>query len=329
MLGSVAGVKPPMINLVLGAIVYSTTFAAPFFVLALFPSLLKKIPKSGSWLNSVKVTMGFLELGAALKFLSNTDLAFNPGNPQLFNYDMVLAAWIALSVSCSLYLLGLFRLPHDDKVESIGVIRMLLAVSFLGLAVYLAPAMFGIQPAGFVGDNAVSFLPIRTGHDNDTFGSGKQSGGGSHKDWYMDYEDAWKDAIDNNKLIFIDFTGTNCTNCRYNEKTVFPQAQVNDELKKFVKVSLYVDSVPNSKLTKAESEQQAARNQKWQDNLGDPSLPYYVMLQPSRERMLTENGIPNGNVLGTAKGAILNVPAFVQVLQQAQGSPVAQLTKPK
>ena len=93
--------------------------------------------------------MGFLELGAALKFLSQCRLRLSSrGNPQLFNYDTVLAAWIALSVSCSLYLLGLFRLPHDDKVEHIGVIRMLIAAGFLGLAVYLAPAMFGIHPAG-------------------------------------------------------------------------------------------------------------------------------------------------------------------------------------
>src|SRR5207244_6051238 len=142
-----------------------------------------------------------------------------------------LAAWIALSLSCSLYLLGLFRLPHDDKVENIGVIRMLIAVGFLSLSVYLAPAMFGLHPAGVIGDNAIAFLPIRTGHANDALGGlGGQSGAG-HKDWYLDYEPAYKDAIDNNKLIFIDFTGTNCSNCRYNEGSVFPLPQVNDELK--------------------------------------------------------------------------------------------------
>ena len=251
MLGSVAGVKPPMANLVLGALVYSTTFAAPFFVLALFPSMLKKLPKSGGWLNAVKVTMGFLELGAALKFLSNADFAFFPGNPQLFNYDTVLAAWIALSISCSAYLLGLFRLPHDSKVEHIGVLRMLIAVGFLGLSVYLAPAMFGLHPAGVIGDNAVAFLPIRTGHDNDAVGGkgGPANDSPGHKDWYLDYDDAWKDAVKNDKLIFIDFTGTNCANCRYNEGSVFPLPQLNDEMKKMVKVSLYTDTVPNRKLS--------------------------------------------------------------------------------
>ena len=289
MLGSVAGVQPPMINLVLGAVVYSTTFAAPFFVLALFPSVLKKLPRSGSWLNSVKVTMGFLELGAALKFLSNADLAFFPGNPQVFNYDTVLAAWIALSVSCSVYLLGLIRLPHDDKAESIGVLRMMIAVGFLGLAIYLAPAMFGLQPAGIVGDNVIAFLPIRTGHEGESGigsgeGPGKAGKSDAHEGWYKDYEDAWKDAVQNNKLIFIDFTGQQCTNCRYNEGSVFTLPQVKAEMNKFVKVALYTDSVPSTKLTASESKAQGSRNMEWQAALtktilakSDLTLPYYVI----------------------------------------------------
>src|SRR5206468_1905991 len=102
-----------------------------FFVMALFPSLLKKLPRSGSWLNAVKVVMGFLELGAAAKFLANTDLAWNPGDPILFNYETVLCLWIALSIACGLYLLGVYRLPHDTLQEHIGVFRMLLASAFL------------------------------------------------------------------------------------------------------------------------------------------------------------------------------------------------------
>src|SRR5581483_4422585 len=89
MLAPVAGIKPPVWQLATAAVVYSATFAAPFFVLALFPAMLKKLPKSGGWLNAIKVTMGFLELGAALKFLSNTDIAWHPGNPRFFNYDTV------------------------------------------------------------------------------------------------------------------------------------------------------------------------------------------------------------------------------------------------
>jgi thiol:disulfide interchange protein DsbD len=332
MLGSVAGVKPPMINLILAALVYSITFAAPFFVLALFPSLLRQLPNSGSWLNSVKVTMGFLELGAALKFLSNADFALFPGNPQLFNYDTVLASWIGLSVFCSLYLLGLFRLPHDDKVETIGVIRMMIAGGFLVLAIYLAPAMLGLHPAGIVGDSAIAFLPIRTGHDNESIGGGG-SGGGTpgHKDFYLDYEDAYKDAIKNNKLVFIDFTGVNCSNCRYNEKSVFPLPDVHGEMKNMVKVALYTDTVPNPKLSPSEAAAQATRNLQWQLALTDNDVtrPYYLVIKPAPDAAL-ENGIPKGTVLGKAKGTIkigeqFDVPTFVRILQSAQATRTAQL----
>src|SRR5262249_509181 len=85
LLAPVAGLQPPKLHLVLAALVYSATFAAPFFLLALFPAMLRKLPKSGGWLNAIKVTMGFLEIGAALKFLSNTDMAWSPGDPRLFN----------------------------------------------------------------------------------------------------------------------------------------------------------------------------------------------------------------------------------------------------
>lgn len=330
-LGSVAEVKPPAINLILGALVYSTTFAAPFFVLALFPSFLKKLPRSGSWLNSVKVTMGFLELGAALKFLSNADFAWNKGIPLLFTYDAVLAAWLALTVSCSVYLLGLIRLPHDDKVESIGVVRMLIAVGFLGMAIYLAPAMFGVQPTGVIGDNIAAFLPLRTGHENDAPGVGGKAGkpgeSPGSKDWYLDYDDAWKDATENNKLIFIDFTGINCTNCRYNERSVFTQRQVKNELDKFVKVQLYTDTVPNPKLEVAG---QAERNTTWRKKLvNDTTNPYYVILDPARDKAL-EDGLPKGKIVGKANGTIkageqFDVPTFVRVLQRAQGKNVAEL----
>ncbi len=319
MLGSVAGVKPPLINLILGALVYSTTFAAPFFVLALFPSMLKKLPKSGGWLNAVKVTMGFLEIGAALKFLSNADLAFFPGNPQIFNYDTVLAAWMALSVACALYLFGVYRLPHDDQIESIGVGRMLVGVSFLGLAVYLAPAMFGIKPAGFIGDNVVAFLPIRTGHENDAFGSGGgtgKDGGSGHKDWHLDYEEAWKEAVASDKLLFIDFTGQNCANCRWNENTVFVQPQVKAKLNQFVKASLYTDSVPDRKLSSAKAKELAEKYYGFQDKLADPTLPYYLIIKPAKDAPL-DKGLPKGEILGREKGQIINVPAFVELLENA------------
>ena len=227
---------------------YSATFAAPFFVMALFPSLLKKLPRSGGWLNSVKVVMGFLELAAALKFLGNMDLALNPGNARIFTFETVLCAWIALSAACGLYLLGLYRLPHDSPAESVGVPRMVLATIFLGLALYMVPALLP-QGAGRPGrrgsctpscrwtprsspvlERRLGLVNTWTGHWNT-----RRRGRRRPKE---------------NKPIFIDFTGVNCTNCRANEDRIFPRKEVRDELAKFVCVQLYTDSVPAVGLTK-------------------------------------------------------------------------------
>src|SRR5260370_33800087 len=103
-------------KLIIASFSYSATFAAPFFVLALFPRLLRSLPKSGGWLNAVKVVMGFVEIALALKFLANTDIAWNPGAPKFFNYETVFCAWIALSIGCGLCLFGFFLLPHDSVV---------------------------------------------------------------------------------------------------------------------------------------------------------------------------------------------------------------------
>ncbi|HET6573993.1 MAG TPA: cytochrome c biogenesis protein CcdA, partial [Fimbriiglobus sp.] len=128
-------------ELILAGIVFAAAFASPFFVLALFPSLIKKLPKSGGWLDSVKVVMGFLELAAAFKFFRTAELRLLD-HPQYFTYDLVLGAWVAIAAATGLYLLGVFRLPHDEERPNVGVGRMLLGVSFLTLAVYLTPALF-------------------------------------------------------------------------------------------------------------------------------------------------------------------------------------------
>src|SRR5205814_5092563 len=111
-------------ELILGAMAFSGTFAAPFFVLVLFPSLLRKLPKSGGWLNSVKVVMGFLELAAALKFFRAGELILRPV-PTLFTFDLVLGMWVALALLCGFYLINLFRLGHDEPLESVSVPRFL------------------------------------------------------------------------------------------------------------------------------------------------------------------------------------------------------------
>lgn len=311
MLAPVAGLRPPFLHLALAAVVYSATFAAPFFVLALFPSMLKKLPKSGGWMNAIKVTMGFLELGAALKFLSNTDIAWFPGNPRLFNYDTVLCAWIALSFACGLYLIGAFRLPHDDPADHIGVIRMVFAAIFFGLAVYMTPALRNETPAGIVGEGLVAFLPPNF---KEKAGNGGSSNG-EHLSWHLDYQDAWEEAKRDNKLIFIDFTGVNCTNCRDNEKNVFPRPEVVKEMRQYVRVQLYTDTVPNPALSPGQAKEQADRNSQWRDALGDLTNPYYVVFRPARDEPFAGDQL-KGEVLDRRNGTIRDIADFVRFLQE-------------
>ncbi len=294
-------------RLVLAAFTYSATFAAPFFVLALFPGLMKKLPRSGGWLNAVKVVMGFLELAAALKFLANTDLSWNPGNARLFNYETVICAWIALSAACGLYLLGVFRLPHDTPVENIGVPRMILATIFFGLVLYMIPALQGKVPQGAVGEAIVAFAP----HDS----TGKD---------FLDYQEAWQRAVAENKELFIDFTGVNCTNCRANEKNVFNQSTVRQQMEKYVVVRLYTDSVPKKGLSAGEASREAVRNLALQrQTFGDISLPMYVILRPDRARPEADGKL-QGAVLGRYKGLITDVPEFMKFLQGRQQTLVAR-----
>jgi thiol:disulfide interchange protein DsbD len=291
--------------------------------MALFPSLLKKLPRSGGWLNSVKVVMGFLELAAALKFLGNMDVALNPGNPLIFTYESVLCAWIALSVACGLYLLGVFRLPHDSPVTSIGVPRMVLASIFLGLALYMVPALFRKVPQGIIGEGIASFLPLDTS---------EQAGGGAavaegHLDWKLDYRTAWEQATKEGKPIFLDFTGVNCTNCRANEKGVFPRKDVREELEKFVRVQLYTDSVPRPGLSKADAEAEAERNRALQERMfEDVSTPLYAVIYPDKSGPFDGDKL-SGHVADPGrrvyKGVIRDPADFVNYLRSARKGQVA------
>ena len=136
----------------LGMIVFSTAFATPFFFLALFPQYLAKMPKSGGWLNSVKVVMGFLELAAAFKFFSNTDLVWGWG---IFTFNSVLAIWTMIMFFTGLYLLGKIELPHDSKLEKLGVTRMMLSLFFLTFSLYMGTGLFGRPIHGMI----YSYLP--------------------------------------------------------------------------------------------------------------------------------------------------------------------------
>jgi thiol:disulfide interchange protein DsbD len=248
--------------------------------------------------------MAFLELAAAFKFLANTDLAWNPGNPKLFTYDSVLCAWIALSVACGLYLFGLYRLPHDTPIDHLGVGRMLLACMFLALALYMVPAIWRVTPLGSLGNGLIAFLPLDT-----RVGPNSAQTNGTELTWHRDYQEAWKTATSTGKLIFIDFTGINCTNCRYNEKTVFPSPAVHEALNNYVRVQLYTDSVPDPSLSASASEEQARRNSTLQnETFGDAANPFYAVIRPAHDKPFDETADGKlrlrGTILGTRKGLI-------------------------
>ena len=131
---------------------FATAFASPFFFLALFPQYLSKLPQSGGWLNSVKVTMGFLELGAAMKFLSNVDLVWQWG---IFTKPIVLSVWVIISIMMGLYLLGKIKLPHDSDLDFISVPRLMLSIIFISFGLYLSAGLFGQSIHGLID----SYLP--------------------------------------------------------------------------------------------------------------------------------------------------------------------------
>lgn len=181
-----------------GLTVYAMTLAAPFVVCSLFPALLSSMPRAGAWMNAVKVTMGFVELGLAFKFLRTVDLNNDWG---FLTRDLVLAIWVACSLGAALYLFGYLVLPHDTKSESIGVVRLLFALLFLSLGTYFVPGVFGKPLA----PTLEAFL--QTTPDELTWGQG---GGASHEElpWVKnDWDGSVARAKSRGVPVLFDFTG--------------------------------------------------------------------------------------------------------------------------
>jgi thiol:disulfide interchange protein DsbD len=298
-------------EMLMGALAFSGAFAAPFFLLALFPSALRKLPRSGGWLNSVKVVMGFLELAAALKFFRTAELRWLP-EPAYFTYDFILGLWVALALGCGLYLLNLYRLGHDEVQESIGVPRMLWGLLFLGLAFYIMP---GIFHAGTAGErqrpNGAVFAWIDAFLLPDPI-----QGGVAHGDlrWTADLPTAVRQASATGKKVFVDFTGVTCTNCKYNEREVFTRPEVRELFKQYQLVQMYTDTVPvefyDRKTTDEQREKDAAANLAFQKSkFENEQLPLYVILEPQS----------NGKVVTVAvyeEGKINKVDQFVEFLKR-------------
>jgi len=254
---------------VIGMAAFATAFALPFFLFALFPRWLSSLPKSGGWLNSVKVVMGFLEIAAAFKFLSNVDLVWGWNT---VSRNLVLAAWIAIALVTAIYLLGKIQLPHDTLVERLGVLRMLFATFFFAVTFYLLTGLFG-APLGELD----AWLPP----DETNGRSWLTSVGAPAKNvWIESYEAALQKARAENKPVFLNFTGVTCTNCRWMEKNMFPDPLVKKELDRFVLAELFTDRETDDH--KAEDEKNAERQS---TQFGSAALPLYAIISPDQKTL--------------------------------------------
>ena len=257
----------------IGMVVFSAAFAFPFFFLALFPQYLAKMPKSGSWLNSVKVVMGFLELAAAFKFISNTDLVWGWG---FFSHNTVLAVWAVLMLLTGIYLLGKIQLPHDSPLTSISVPRLMLSTAFLTFGLYLTSGLFGQKIHGLI----YSYLPPIVEGES---GAVRTNGASMAEEfnWYRNLDEGLAEARATGKSVFIDFTGYTCTNCRWMEANIFTKTEVKHRFGEMILVQLYTDGGPNHD-----------ENQQYEiDRFGTAALPFYVILSPNDDVITTFPGM--------------------------------------
>jgi thiol:disulfide interchange protein DsbD len=238
---------------------FSVGFALPFMLFAWFPSTLKKLPKSGGWLNVLKVVLGFLELALAFKFLSNTDLQWDW---HLLTREVFLAVWLVLFLLLGLYLLGFYRLPHDLPEEKISVPRLLLAIASLTMVFYLLPGLWGAplkQLSGILPpsnhDLGVRIAPVHAATVSGTGGGGQEVCSLDRKYSHLfaehaptgfcpffDLDEALEYARKVRKPVFVDYTGVNCANCREVESYVWTDPEIKRILTtEYVMVSLFTD----------------------------------------------------------------------------------------
>jgi thiol:disulfide interchange protein DsbD len=257
----VAAVQGDWLWPLIGMLFFSAAFAIPFFFLALFPQYLAKIPKSGGWLNSVKVVMGFLELAASCKFLSNVDLVWDWG---IFTRSSVLATWVVIAFLTGLYLIGKLRLSHDSELETISVPRLVLSIVLFTFSLYMSKGLLGHPLHSLIDAYLPPDLHSRLGHTPNAEVSDNSL------PWVMEFEEGLKQSEQTGKPMFVNFTGYTCTNCRWMESNMFKDPQIVSRLKQFVLIELFTDGGANKD-----------KNQQMEiDRFGTTALPFYVLLSP-------------------------------------------------
>jgi thiol:disulfide interchange protein len=317
---------------IIGMFGFSLAFALPFTLFAFFPSLLSNLPKSGGWLNSVKVVLGFLELALGLKFLSVADQTYHWG---ILDREIYIAFWIVIFFLMGMYLLGKIKFAHDSDVPFLSVPRLTLAIITFTFVVYLLPGMFGAPLKALSG-----YLPPQQTHDFDLNAiirdnvklySGSGGGGGTataeicetpkYHDFlhlphglegYFDFDQALNCAKEQNKPIFIDFTGHGCVNCREMEANVWSDPKVLKRLRDdYIVVALYVDDktkLPEEEWVTSTYDGKVKKTvgKKYADlqiaKFGVNAQPFYVLMGH------------NGEVLAQPRAYDLDIDAFVKFL---------------
>jgi len=330
----VASAGGQVLEPIVGMLGFSLAFALPFTLFAFFPRWLNNLPKSGGWLNSVKVVLGFIELALGLKFLSIADQTYHWG---ILDREIYLALWIIIFTLMGFYLLGKLKFAHDSDLKFISVPRLAMAIITFTFVAYMIPGMFGAPLKALSG-----YLPPQATHDFDlnkiirdnvqAYGGGNPGVTGPENslcekpkygdilhlphglEGYFDYEQALACAAKSNKPVFIDFTGHGCVNCREMEARVWADPRVLKKLREeFVLVALYVDDkteLPESEWITSSYDGKVKKTigKKYADyqisKYNVNAQPYYVLLDTK------------GNLLVQPKAYDLDVDNFIAFLDQ-------------
>jgi thiol:disulfide interchange protein len=279
-----------------GMVTFAAGLALPFFLLALFPSYLKRLPRSGGWLARVKVVMGFVILAASLKYFASMDQVLQWG---VLTRERFLAAWIVLTAMAGLYLLGFLRLEGIKPDDRMGLGRLLTGMAFLILALTFVPGMFGGR-LGFWD----SYVPAA-----DSAGAPGGAGSPAGLAWMKNqYREALDQARREGKLVFVNFTGYACANCHWMESNMFPRPEIAAALRNFVLVELYTDG------RDAESEKNVALEDAKFKTIASP---FYVIMDPDEK------------VIATFDERTTDAKQFLAFLQKgAVSSPAAPASRP-
>lgn len=289
---------------------FSTALALPFGLFAAFPAWLNSLPRSGSWMNSVKVILGFLELALAFKFLSVADMT---SHWDFLKYELFLGIWIVIAVAMALYLFGVIKFPHDSPFKRLSLPRLTLALAMSGLALYLVtgflynertktydalPLLSGLAPPAQYN----FFIPSEKPDADIKSKYPSYSKCANNLDCFKDYHEGMAYAREVNKPVILDFTGYGCVNCRKTEEHIWIKDKVWSKLKnKYVLVSLYVDDrEPLEQMLYSETRNEKLRNvgNKWADfqivNFKQNSQPLYVLLTPDQQVIAKPRGYKEG-----------------------------------